>query len=171
MPLGLDAMTSYKSAGTRSNVGSDSARTSAGPQPCSDPPHGTGPRETVCVPQGTGDYAEALQNYYEALKLEVDPFDRSYILYDQARPRAQIYNCSISVLTSSLRNFPQMVYRKGQFFSISYFVLKWTGPPLLSPVVHVFIVPIEANESDIFFRTGFMENGLERFFSRKSQEV
>jgi len=32
--------------------------------------------------QGTGDYAEALQNYYEALKLEVDPFDRSYILYN-----------------------------------------------------------------------------------------
>eukprot|EP00667_Euglena_gracilis_P013254 EG_transcript_13660 len=32
--------------------------------------------------QGTGDYAEALQNYYEALKLETDPFDRSYILYN-----------------------------------------------------------------------------------------
>ena len=32
--------------------------------------------------QSSGDYAEALENYYEALKLEEDPFDRSYILYN-----------------------------------------------------------------------------------------
>jgi tetratricopeptide (TPR) repeat protein len=32
--------------------------------------------------QSGGDYAEALENYYEALKLEEDPFDRSYILYN-----------------------------------------------------------------------------------------
>ena len=32
--------------------------------------------------QGVGEYAEALQNYYEALKLETDPYDRSYILYN-----------------------------------------------------------------------------------------
>ena len=32
--------------------------------------------------QGDGDYAEALENYYEALKLEEDPYDRSYILYN-----------------------------------------------------------------------------------------
>ena len=32
--------------------------------------------------QSNGDYAEALENYYEALKLEEDPFDRSYILYN-----------------------------------------------------------------------------------------
>ena len=32
--------------------------------------------------QSSGDYAEALENYYEALKLEEDPYDRSYILYN-----------------------------------------------------------------------------------------
>ena len=32
--------------------------------------------------QSSGNYAEALENYYEALKLDEDPFDRSYILYN-----------------------------------------------------------------------------------------
>lgn len=32
--------------------------------------------------QGDGEYAEALENYNEALELEEDPFDRSYILYN-----------------------------------------------------------------------------------------
>lgn len=32
--------------------------------------------------QGKGRYAEALANYYEALKLEEDPYDRSYTLYN-----------------------------------------------------------------------------------------
>jgi tetratricopeptide (TPR) repeat protein len=32
--------------------------------------------------QADGEYAEALDNYYEALKLEEDPYDRSYILYN-----------------------------------------------------------------------------------------
>jgi len=32
--------------------------------------------------QAEGEYAEALQNYYQALKLEMDPYDRSYILYN-----------------------------------------------------------------------------------------
>jgi tetratricopeptide (TPR) repeat protein len=32
--------------------------------------------------QGDGEYAEALENYNEALKLEEDPYDRSYILYN-----------------------------------------------------------------------------------------
>ena len=32
--------------------------------------------------QSAGEYAEALENYYEALKLEEDPYDRSYILYN-----------------------------------------------------------------------------------------
>jgi len=32
--------------------------------------------------QSIGDYAEALENYYEALQLEEDPYDRSYILYN-----------------------------------------------------------------------------------------
>ncbi|CAK9188868.1 unnamed protein product [Sphagnum troendelagicum] len=29
-----------------------------------------------------GEYAEALQNYYEAMRLEIDPYDRSYIPYN-----------------------------------------------------------------------------------------
>jgi tetratricopeptide (TPR) repeat protein len=32
--------------------------------------------------QADGEYAEALDNYYEALKLEEDPNDKSYILYN-----------------------------------------------------------------------------------------
>ena len=32
--------------------------------------------------QSGGEYAEALINYYESLRLETDPFDRSYILYN-----------------------------------------------------------------------------------------
>lgn len=32
--------------------------------------------------QAEGEYAEALENYYEALRLEEDPYDRSYILYN-----------------------------------------------------------------------------------------
>jgi len=32
--------------------------------------------------QSEGEYAEALQNYFQALKLELDPHDRSYIFYN-----------------------------------------------------------------------------------------
>jgi len=32
--------------------------------------------------QGDGEYAEALENYEEALKLEDNPYDRSYVLYN-----------------------------------------------------------------------------------------
>nr|YP_010156523.1 photosystem I assembly protein Ycf3 [Laminaria rodriguezii]QQY85077.1 photosystem I assembly protein Ycf3 [Laminaria rodriguezii] len=32
--------------------------------------------------QSEGEYAEALENYYEALQLEEDPYDRSFILYN-----------------------------------------------------------------------------------------
>ena len=32
--------------------------------------------------QADGEYAEALENYHEALTLEEDPYDRSYILYN-----------------------------------------------------------------------------------------
>jgi tetratricopeptide (TPR) repeat protein len=34
--------------------------------------------------QGDGEYAEALENYQEALKLEDDPNDRAFILYNMA---------------------------------------------------------------------------------------
>ncbi|CAM9093046.1 unnamed protein product [Discosporangium mesarthrocarpum] len=32
--------------------------------------------------QSEGEYAEALENYYEALQIEEDPYDRSFILYN-----------------------------------------------------------------------------------------
>ena len=32
--------------------------------------------------QADGEYAEALENYYEALQVEEDPYDRSYTLYN-----------------------------------------------------------------------------------------
>ena len=32
--------------------------------------------------QAEGEYAEALQNYYEAIRLETDPYDRSFIYYN-----------------------------------------------------------------------------------------
>ena len=38
-------------------------------------------REGMCA-QAEGEYAQALQNYYEAIKLERDPYDRSYIFYN-----------------------------------------------------------------------------------------
>jgi tetratricopeptide (TPR) repeat protein len=34
--------------------------------------------------QADGEYAEAMDNYREALKLEEDPYDRGYILYNMA---------------------------------------------------------------------------------------
>ena len=34
--------------------------------------------------QGDGEYAEALENYEEALKLEEDPIDKAFILYNMA---------------------------------------------------------------------------------------
>lgn len=32
--------------------------------------------------QSDGEYAEALENYYEALQIEEDPYDRSFVLYN-----------------------------------------------------------------------------------------
>ena len=32
--------------------------------------------------QSEGNYMKALQNYYEAIRLEIDPYDSSYILYN-----------------------------------------------------------------------------------------
>ncbi|KAJ1254733.1 hypothetical protein BS78_10G153400 [Paspalum vaginatum] len=36
----------------------------------------------MMLAQSKGNYAKALQNYYEATRLEIDPYDRSYILYN-----------------------------------------------------------------------------------------
>jgi hypothetical protein len=32
--------------------------------------------------QSKGNYVKDLQNYYEATRLEIDPYDQSYILYN-----------------------------------------------------------------------------------------
>jgi tetratricopeptide (TPR) repeat protein len=32
--------------------------------------------------QFEGEYAKALQNYYKAMRLEIDPYDQSYISYN-----------------------------------------------------------------------------------------
>nr|YP_009245423.1 hypothetical chloroplast RF34 [Chrysopogon serrulatus]AMR98007.1 hypothetical chloroplast RF34 [Chrysopogon serrulatus] len=40
------------------------------------------PTTSGMLAQSEGNYAEALQNYYEATRLEIDPYDRSYILYN-----------------------------------------------------------------------------------------
>mmetsp|Transcript_5145 Transcript_5145/g.17958 ORF Transcript_5145/g.17958 Transcript_5145/m.17958 type:complete len:165 (+) Transcript_5145:1659-2153(+) len=42
--------------------------------------------------QAEGEYAEALENYYQALLLEPDPYDRSYILYNIGLIHAAIGN-------------------------------------------------------------------------------
>jgi tetratricopeptide (TPR) repeat protein len=34
------------------------------------------------IAQSEGEYAEALRNYYKALRIETDPFDRRYIFYN-----------------------------------------------------------------------------------------
>ncbi|MCD7460975.1 hypothetical protein HAX54_044940 [Datura stramonium] len=39
-----------------------------------------------CRPNPEGNYVEALQNYYEAMRLEIDPYDQSYILIIWAYP-------------------------------------------------------------------------------------
>lgn len=45
---------------------------------------GTGGPSRRMSAQSEGEYAEALQNYYEAMRLEIDAYDRSYILYNIA---------------------------------------------------------------------------------------
>ena len=50
--------------------------------------------------QGKGRYAEALQNYYEALQVEEDPYDRSYTLYNLWK-YGKIYS-SFRILSSRL---------------------------------------------------------------------
>uniref|UniRef100_A0A7N0U4C1 Photosystem I assembly protein Ycf3 n=1 Tax=Kalanchoe fedtschenkoi TaxID=63787 RepID=A0A7N0U4C1_KALFE len=39
-------------------------------------------RNRKWVSQRRTNYAEALRNYYEAMRLEIDPYDRSYIFYN-----------------------------------------------------------------------------------------
>ena len=60
--------------------------------------------------QGEGEYAEALENYEEALKLEEDPNDRSYILYNMGLIHASNGDLekAISLYQESIELNPRM---------------------------------------------------------------
>nr|YP_009996528.1 hypothetical chloroplast RF3 [Oberonioides microtatantha]QNQ66005.1 hypothetical chloroplast RF3 [Oberonioides microtatantha] len=45
-------------------------------------PTTSGEKKAFTYYRDEGNYAEALQNYYEAMRPEIDPYDRSYILYN-----------------------------------------------------------------------------------------
>uniref|UniRef100_A0A2K1Y5K1 Photosystem I assembly protein Ycf3 n=1 Tax=Populus trichocarpa TaxID=3694 RepID=A0A2K1Y5K1_POPTR len=57
--------------------------------------------------QSEGNYAEALQNYYEAMRLEIDPYDRSYILYNIGLITQVMENTQkLGILFSGIRTKP-----------------------------------------------------------------
>ncbi|MGD1808583.1 photosystem I assembly protein Ycf3 [Dapis sp. BLCC M126] len=60
--------------------------------------------------QADGEYAEALDNYYEALKLEDDPNDRSYILYNVGLIHASNgeHDQALEYYHQALENNPRM---------------------------------------------------------------
>lgn len=59
--------------------------------------------------QGEGEYAEAMENYEEALKLEEDPYDRSYILYNMG-----LINASNGDLEKALDLYHQAIELNAQ---------------------------------------------------------
>jgi len=75
--------------------------------------------------QAEGDYAEALENYYESLYLDEDQYDRSYTLYNigliyaknENYPRAlEYYHQAISLnsnLPQALNNIAAIYHRQG----------------------------------------------------------
>ena len=60
--------------------------------------------------QADGEYAEALENYYEALTLEEDPNDRSYILYNIGLIHASNgeHDKALEYYDQALENNPRM---------------------------------------------------------------
>ncbi|HAC66091.1 MAG TPA: photosystem I assembly protein Ycf3 [Cyanothece sp. UBA12306] len=76
--------------------------------------------------QADGEYAEALDNYYEALSLEEDPNDRSYILYNIGIIHAsngdqdkalEYYNQSVDLnprMPSALNNIAVIYHYQGE---------------------------------------------------------
>ncbi|MGB3507735.1 MAG: photosystem I assembly protein Ycf3 [Microcoleaceae cyanobacterium] len=60
--------------------------------------------------QADGEYAEALENYYEALSLEEDPNDRSYILYNIGLIHASNgeHDRALEYYDQALENNPRM---------------------------------------------------------------
>ncbi|HEY9846913.1 MAG TPA: photosystem I assembly protein Ycf3, partial [Candidatus Caenarcaniphilales bacterium] len=76
--------------------------------------------------QADGEYAEALENYEEALRLEEDPFDRGYILYNMGLIHAsngdheaalQCYDKALEVnprLPQALNNVAVIYHYRGE---------------------------------------------------------
>ncbi|MDX2240955.1 MAG: photosystem I assembly protein Ycf3 [Leptolyngbyaceae cyanobacterium bins.302] len=76
--------------------------------------------------QADGEYAEALENYFEALKLEEDANDRSYILYNiglikasngELDPALEYYHQAIELnarLPQALNNIAVIFHYKGE---------------------------------------------------------
>lgn len=76
--------------------------------------------------QAEGEYAEALDNYKEALTLEEDPYDRSYILYNMGLIHAsngeheealQLYHQAIELnarLPQALNNIAVIYHYQGE---------------------------------------------------------
>ena len=60
--------------------------------------------------QADGEYAEALDNYYQALELEQDPIDRSYVLYNIALIHTSNgeHDRALDYYYQALDNNPQM---------------------------------------------------------------
>ncbi|PIG93347.1 photosystem I assembly protein Ycf3 [Gloeocapsopsis sp. IPPAS B-1203] len=61
--------------------------------------------------QADGDYAEALDNYNEALELEEDPYDRSYIFYNIALIHASNgeHNKALNYYHEALETNPRLI--------------------------------------------------------------
>ena len=76
--------------------------------------------------QADGEYAEAMDNYKEALKLEEDPYDRSYILYNMGLIHAsngkhkqalELYHEALELnprLPQALNNIAVIYHYKGE---------------------------------------------------------
>jgi tetratricopeptide (TPR) repeat protein len=78
------------------------------------------------IAQSEGEYAEALRNYYKALRLETDPFDRRYIFYNiglihtangQNRRALEYYFAALNrnpTLAQALNNVAVLYYSRGE---------------------------------------------------------
>ncbi len=76
--------------------------------------------------QADGEYAEAMDNYREALKLEEDPYDKSYILYNMGlihasngehEPALELYHEAIELnprLPQALNNIAVIYHYQGE---------------------------------------------------------
>ena len=71
--------------------------------------------------QNKGKYSKALKNYFEALQIEEDIFDRSYVLYniglvydnmDKKKEALEFYHQAIALN----RNLPQAYYNIGRIY-------------------------------------------------------